>query len=143
MAARRNLTKPALTVAAVGALSVGLPALLAPKAFYEDFPWLASWVDRLPPYNEHLVTDVGGLYLAFGLLLGWAARRPSRELVVPVSLAFAVSALAHLAYHLTALDGFSAADAAAQTASLLVLAVAPLVAAAEVRRRPEPRNVSA
>jgi len=41
---------------------VGFWALLAPRSFYDDFPGGGrSWVSALPPYNEHLVRDVGGL----------------------------------------------------------------------------------
>jgi hypothetical protein len=63
--------------------TIGLTAALAPRTFYDDFPFLAHWVELLPPYNEHLVTDVGGLYLAFALLFAWAARKPDRALVLP------------------------------------------------------------
>ena len=52
---------------------IGLTAAFAPHAFYDDFPFVTHWVNLLPPYNEHLVTDVGGLYLGFAVLFGWAA----------------------------------------------------------------------
>jgi hypothetical protein len=53
----------------------------------------------LPPFNEHLIRDVGNSKLAFAILFAWAAWRPSRELVVPVASAWSVAALLHAAYH--------------------------------------------
>jgi len=36
---------------------VGGWILLSPRSFYDDVPWVAM----LPPYNQHLMTDLGGL----------------------------------------------------------------------------------
>jgi len=124
----------AMALLAVSAAAVGLPATLAPRAFYDDFPFVASWVDRLPPYNQHLVTDVGGFYLAFALLFAWAAVRPARALVVPLSVAWSLAAAVHLLFHVTHLNGYPAADAVAQTAGLAFVLVLPLAVVALVRR---------
>ena len=51
---------------ALGAF-VGAWALAAPRSFYDGFPMpglLGAWVASDGPYNEHLVRDVGSLYLA-------------------------------------------------------------------------------
>jgi hypothetical protein len=56
---------------------------LVPRTFYDDFPFGRAWVEMLPPYNEHLVSDVGGFYLGFALLFAWAAVSLHRALVVP------------------------------------------------------------
>ena len=37
----------------------GLQATISPSAFYEGFPFGRAWVQMLPPYNEHLIRDVG------------------------------------------------------------------------------------
>ena len=122
---------------ALGALVVGIPASIAPRTFYDSFPFVAHWVDLLPPYNAHLTTDVGGLQLAFGLLFAYAAARPSRELVVPVCAAWSVSQLLHLIFHLTHLDNFGVADAIAQTAALTAITLLPAVPVLLLlRRRP-------
>jgi hypothetical protein len=118
-----------LAALAISTLSVGIPASLMPQAFYDDFPFLASWVSLLPPYNHHLVTDVGGLQLAFGVLFAWAAYRPARELVIPVCLAFALSQVLHFLFHMTHLEDFGTADAIAQSLSLAFVTLAPLLAA--------------
>ena len=108
----------------------GAWATLAPRSFFADFPGAGRhWAAELPAYSEHLVTDAGAFYLAFALLLGWAAWRPSRELVVPVCSAFALFSAIHLAWHSAHLDGFSSLDAVAQTALLAAVLVASLGAA--------------
>lgn len=117
-----------LAAAAVPPLVVGLLATLAPRTFFDDFPFVASWVARLPPYNEHLTTDVGGLQLAFGLLLAYAAWRPTRALVLPVGLAWAGSQVLHVLFHVTHLDGFGVADAVGQTVTLVAVTALPLTA---------------
>ena len=124
----------ALGLLAANAAATGLPAALAPRRFYDDFPFLASWVDRLPPYNQHLVTDVGAFYLGFALLFAWAAARPSRALVVPLCWAWALVAALHLRYHVAHLDGFPTADAIAQTAALAVVLLLPGLALAALRQ---------
>jgi len=110
------------------AASVGLPATFAPQTFYDDFPFFAGWVELLPPYNEHLVTDVGGLYLGFTLLFAWAAWRPEPTLVRAASVAWLLVATIHLAFHATHLEGFGTADAIGELASLTALFVPPLLA---------------
>jgi hypothetical protein len=49
-------------------------------------------VSLLPPYNEHLVRDVGALSLAMTVLLGYAAVRPEPRTARLAVLAFAVYA---------------------------------------------------
>jgi hypothetical protein len=133
-----RLERAALALLALSAASVAAPALLAPRAFYDDFPFVASWVDRLPPYNEHLIIDVGAFYLAFTVLFAWAAWAPRRALVVPVCVAWSVFAAVHLAFHAAHLHGWPAGDAIAELASLaLVLALGPVAIA--LGRRPQER----
>lgn len=141
--AELRAVRAVLVFLAISALTVGVTASFAPRAFFDDFPFVASWVDLLPPYNAHLTTDVGGLQLAFGGLFAYAAWRPARELVVPVCLAWTVSQVLHLVFHVTHLDGFSTSDAIGQTASLVLVTALPLVPVALLRRRPARRPRSA
>src|ERR1700744_6349130 len=83
-----GLTRGALLALVVYCLFIGLTAAVVPHTFYDDFPFLAHWVERLPPYNEHLVSDVGGLYLGFAVVLGLAAWRLERGLVVAACAGF-------------------------------------------------------
>ena len=52
----------------------GLYARWAPRSFYDDFPLGRGWVEALPAYSEHLVRDVGGLFIATAVVLLAAAR---------------------------------------------------------------------
>ena len=124
-----------LAALALPPLVVGLLASFAPRTFFDDFPFFTAWVALLPPYNEHLTTDVGGLQLAFGLLFAYAAWRPSRELVVPLCLGWALSQAFHVVWHVTHLDGFPTSDAVGQTAALVAITLLPLVPVALLRRR--------
>jgi hypothetical protein len=118
----------ALASLLVAALAIGLTATAAPRTFYDDFPFLASWVSLLPPFNEHLVTDVGGLYLGFAVLFAWAAWTLDRTLVHAVCAAWLLTATLHLLFHAGHLDNFTTADAIAEIASLALLLVPPPVA---------------
>jgi hypothetical protein len=118
----------ALAILALAAASIGLPATLAPHAFYADFPFLAHWVDLLPPYNEHLVTDVGGLYLGFTVVFAWAARTLQPTLVRAVCAGWLLAGALHLGFHATHLDNFGAANAIAELTSLAFLLVPPPIA---------------
>lgn len=122
------IARMALGLLAASALLVGFTATFAPETFYEDFPFLSHWVDLLPPYNEHLVTDVGGLYLGFAVLFAWAAKTLDRTLVRAVSLAWLLPASLHFIFHAGHLEGFGSADAIAELASLALLIGAPVLA---------------
>ena len=114
-------------------LSIGAIGAFAPHTFYADFPFLTHWVNLLPPYNEHLVTDVGGLYLGFAVITGWAAWRPERTLVLAAATGFLLSGVIHLAFHASHLSGFGTADAIGEIAGLALLLAPPSVAIWAVR----------
>jgi hypothetical protein len=124
-----------LVLLTVSALSIGLVATVAPRSFYDDFPFFAHWVELLPPYNEHLVTDVGGLYLGFAVMFSFAAATLERTLVQAVACAWLLTAALHLGFHAGHLGGFSTADAIAELTSLAFLVVLPGVALWAVRKR--------
>jgi hypothetical protein len=123
------IARVALWLLAAETALVAVTALLTPRGFYDSFPFGASWVDMLPPFNQHLISDVGGFYLAFALLFGWAAVTLRRALIVPLCTAWGIAALVHFLYHVTHLDGWDAADAIAQTAGLALVLALPVVAA--------------
>ena len=112
----------------VSALVIGLTAAALPRTFYDDFPFVAHWVELLPPYNEHLVTDVGGLYLGFAVLFAWAAWTLERTLVRAVCVAWLLTATIHLVFHAGHLEGFDTADAIAEIVSLALLLLPPPLA---------------
>lgn len=123
-----QIARFALGLLFASSLLIGLTATVIPRTFYEDFPFVAHWVNLLPPYNEHLVTDVGGLYLGFAVLFAWATRTLERTLTRAVCVGWLLTASLHLIFHAGHLKGFSTADAVGELASLSFLAGAPILA---------------
>lgn len=132
----RVVARAALWITAASAAGVGVVAAFAPRTFYDDFPYVGHWVDRLPPYNEHLVTDVGALYLGFALVLAWAAVTLARELVRAVCSGWILFSVLHVVFHARHLDGFGTGDAVQELVSLGVVIALPLLALWCVRARP-------
>jgi hypothetical protein len=130
----RGVVRALLVALAISAAVPGLWATLAPHGFYDGFPGLVHWVDRLPPYNAHLTTDVGAFYLGFAVLFAWSAVTLQRALVLPACVAWSVFSAVHLAFHVTHLDGFPTGDAIGQTVALAVVLALPLVVARMIPR---------
>jgi hypothetical protein len=109
----------AATVLTLSAAYRGVWALVAPRSFYDDFPLPGrDWVSLAGPYDEHLVRDVGGLYLALGVLTLWATLRPRTDLLAVVGIAWEVFSVPHLLFHAGHLDGLASSDKVAETTSL-------------------------
>jgi hypothetical protein len=102
---------------------VGTYAVAAPHSFYRH----VIGVHLLGPYNEHLMRDVGGLYLGFALTFTLAARTLVRELAVASCAGFALAQAAHFLYHALHLEPFPLEEGAAQTIGLAALLALPLV----------------
>ena len=129
----RTLLRVGLVILAAMQVLVGAWALAAPRAFYDGFPLPRhAWVALLPPYNEHLVRDVGALNLALTVVLGAAAWTLDRTMIRVALLALTLFAVPHAIFHAGHLAGFPAADAVAQTVGTvlqLVLTVSLFVLA--------------
>ena len=125
---RPELARGALLLLCGYCLFIGFVAVAAPHAFYDDFPFLAHWVDKLPPYNEHLITDVGGLYIGFAVVVGLAAWRLESGLVIAACAGFLTVSVPHLLFHATHLGGFGVVDGTAELIALASLLVPPVVA---------------
>jgi hypothetical protein len=135
------MTGPLRLTLACLALSVAVPGLwatLSPPAFYDGFPFGRAWVQLLPPFNEHLIRDVGNYKLAFAVLFAWAAWRPATELVVPLCAAWSLAAFLHAGYHALHLDGFAAGDAIALITVLAAALALPVLAIVITQRAPRP-----
>ena len=118
---------------------VGGWAALFPDTFYSSFPGLifGPWVGVDGPFNEHLIRDVGALYLALAAAGIYAAVTSGIQASRAVGIGWIVFSVPHLAYHLHHLEGFSALDAIGQVISLsstIVLAV-PLILANRTPRK--------
>lgn len=122
----RQLRAGLLLLAAL-ALVPGLWGTLGPRSFFDDFPGAGSaWVAALPPYNEHLVRDVGSFYLGFGVLLLGAAAVTRRRLVQVALIAWFVATVPHGIFHLRHLDVLDGPQAIAQSVAFGIMALLPL-----------------
>jgi hypothetical protein len=123
-----RVARIALWLTAASAAGVGVVAAFAPRTFYDEFPFVGHWVDRLPPYNEHLVTDVGAFYLGFALVLAWAAATLQRTLVLAACSGWILFSVLHFVFHARHLEGFGTGDAVQQLVSLGAVIALPLLA---------------
>jgi hypothetical protein len=112
---RRILLGVGLSVLALTQAMIGGWALFAPAGFFSSFPSAGHpWAALLPPYNEHLVRDVGALSLALTVVLVAAAVTADRLLARVALAAFATYAVPHTIFHSLHLEHFAQADAVAQ-----------------------------
>ena len=123
------VVRAALALLALSAAFVGFWALLAPSSFYRSFPGLGfTWVSEAGPYDEHLVRDVGALYLALLVVTVIALLRPAVVRPWVAGLAWLVFGVPHLAFHAAHAGPGDAAELAGLAASVLLAAVACLPA---------------
>jgi hypothetical protein len=123
-----------LAVLTASAVYVGGWATPLPRSFYDSFPGFnRAWVAGDGPFNEHLVRDVGALYLALAvagvLALTWRERRAT----LLVGAAWVAFSVPHLGYHLHHLDRLDTVDVVGNVVALggtLVLAALLLVSVA-------------
>ena len=111
----------------VSGIMVGAWAQFFPQAFYDSFPGLGlSWVSVDGPFNEHLVRDVGGLYLATTVVTLLAALMKTRELILASALAWLVSQVPHFTYHMIHLHVYSSmVDTIGNVNTLAMLVLVP------------------
>ncbi|MFI6090038.1 hypothetical protein [Streptomyces sp. NPDC051218] len=123
-------------------VTVGCWQLFAPHSFYG-----VLWVSDLPPYNEHMMRDLGAMSLALGVVLA-AGVRSAEPLLVSVGLAaYLTFSVPHLVFHSAHLEQMTAGSAATLMALLGAGVIAPaallwlsLRGGGQVRRdRPAPR----
>ena len=128
--------RPGLGLLALQAGVVGLWALVAPRSFYADFPvWGGAWVGALPPFNEHLIRDVGGLYTGFTVLFLWAAVVLDETLVRASLVSWLPFAALHLYFHVTHSGSLEFSQAVLQNALLAGVALIPIGLLSTMRRK--------
>jgi hypothetical protein len=138
MRARRSnsLLRLGAFILAAQAAVIGVWALFEPRSFFSDFPPLwGGWVAASPPYNEHLVRDLGGLYTAWAIVFLWLASTLDRVLLKVSMLAWLVFAIVHFIFHIAHADDLSGADLIAQMVGLGLVVVLPLAMLFAGRRR--------
>lgn len=116
-----------LLVLAAFALFPGVWGTLWPRSFFDDFPGAGNaWVAAFPPYNEHLVRDVGAFYLGYGVLLLGAALLTRRRLVQVALASWLVATIPHGIFHVRHLDVLDTTQAVLQSVILGVMVLLPL-----------------
>jgi hypothetical protein len=133
--ARAAWLRAGLALLAVIEALQGFWMYFAPRSFYDDVPTVSAD----PPFNQHLMTDIGGLGLAMAVVMGGAAVLMDRGLIRVALVAYLVYSVSHLLFHVTHLMGLSPGG----TAFLLTgLSLLPLIALALLilsTRQPEER----
>ncbi|MCP3804016.1 hypothetical protein NLX83_32575 [Allokutzneria sp. A3M-2-11 16] len=116
------MIRAGLIFLAVGQGLAGATQLFLPRVFYEHGPW----VSMLPPYNEHLMRDVGALTLAYVFVLVVAAVTMERRIVCTALAANLVFTLPHFVFHAFHLEGYTFGAALWQTVLLGLGVLIPL-----------------
>lgn len=134
---RPTLFRAVLLALGVGQIANGVWATFFPRSFYDDFPAGAGgWVAALPSYSEHLVVDIGSLFLGTGVLMVAAGVWLERRLVAVALVTWVAWSLPHTVFHMLNLDALETGDAVAQSTVLIVTLVVPLALLGMLRRRP-------
>lgn len=117
-------------------LSWGVPAVLAPRWFFDTFPGFGwNWTAAYPPYNAHLMTDVGAAFTTIGVLLLIAAWLDDRRVTAVVLIGLLVFSTLHLAFHLRDHGLLHGVDLGASLGSLAAGVLAPIALLLLSRRR--------
>ncbi|MEU6765865.1 hypothetical protein ABZ916_25515 [Streptomyces sp. NPDC046853] len=98
-----SLLRWGLGLLALSQFGVGFWQLFAPRSFYGSL-----WVSALPPYNEHLMRDLGAMGVALGVVSAAAARSMEPRLVSVALVADLTFTVPHLVFHSTHPGGLSA-----------------------------------
>lgn len=134
---RRQVLTAGLVLLGALHLTMGPWALLAPRHFFDTFPGFGQrWTAAYPPYNEHLVSDVGATFTTLGVLLLLAAAVRDRRVTSVVLIGVIVFGTLHLVFHALHPGTLRGLDLAGSLVSLAlgVLAPAGLLVLARSRR---------
>ena len=125
--ARSDVARWSLIAIAVLMAPAGLQAAFAPRSFFDDFPLGRGWISAgHAAYDQHLVRDVGALFLALIVVTVWCAVR--REAMAAVAAGWLVQGVLHLGYHVGHLDGLESIDKTGLVVSLVLVPVLALIA---------------
>lgn len=123
---RRRVEATALALIAAFMLPAGFQATFFPASFFDDFPFGRGWIAAEGgTYDEHLVRDVGALFLALIVVTVWAIRR--REAARLVAVAWLVQGTLHFVYHVGHLDAYDTVDRVGLVGSLVTIPALALV----------------
>ena len=123
---RTTVVRAGVTLLGVLHLSWGVPAVLAPRWFFDSFPGFGlAWTAGYPPYNSHLMTDVGAAFLTLGAMLLAAAWLGDRRVTAVVLSGVLLFGTVHLIFHLIHTGTLTSADVFASRGVLLLGVLGP------------------
>jgi hypothetical protein len=132
----RRLVRAGLLLLGLLHLSWGAVATIAPRAFFDAFPGFGpGWTAAYPPYNAHLMTDVGAAFVTLGVLLLAAAWLDDRRVTAVVLAGVLIFSTLHLAFHLRDRGALTGFDLYASLVSLVAGVLAPIALLLLSRRR--------
>jgi hypothetical protein len=132
----RVVVRGALGVLAAANLWWGLWAITAPRGFFDKFPgWGHRWTAAYPPYNEHLVNDLGATFLTLGVLLAVATALNDRRVTTVVLVGVLLFNSLHLAFHATRHGMLTGFDLGASLTILAAGVAVPIALPIAVRRQ--------
>jgi hypothetical protein len=135
-----SVHRACIALLAASAVVVGGWAAFLPMSFYADFPSPGRrWVSTLGPYNEHLIRDVGSMYLALFVLSAWAWWRPEPRALRMTGAAWLVFNGLHLAWHAGHLAAFPLIDRIGNAVSLAAVLAASVLLVLPARAVSRPR----
>ncbi len=109
-------------------LAWGAWARLSPRSFFDSFPGFGQrWLAAYPPYNVHLVTDLGATLLTLGLLLLVGAMSAERRVRARALAGFLIFSTIHLTFHATNPGTLSTTDVVVSTSSLVAGALVSIL----------------
>ncbi len=124
-----------LALIALFMLPTAIQATFAPTSWFEEFPLGRGWVAAEGgAYDEHLVRDVGVLFLALIVATVWSVWR--REAMTIMAVAWLIQGVFHFGYHVGHLDGLDGADQVGLVGSLASIPVLAALSLWAGRRSP-------
>lgn len=122
---RERIQRWSLGLIALFMLPTAIQATFVPESWYDNFPLGRGWVPvEGGAYDEHLVRDVGVLFVALIIVTVWSVWRSDAMTVV--AIAWLVQGLFHVGFHVGHLDGLDTADQIGLVGSLVSI---PILAA--------------
>ncbi|HLT10343.1 MAG TPA: hypothetical protein VK028_05990 [Micromonosporaceae bacterium] len=139
-----RLVRTATALLAAAYLGWGAWATVAPRHFFDTFPGFGQrWTAAYPPFNEHLMADLGATFLTLGFLLAVGAALPDRRVRRTVLAGALVFNTLHLFFHATHHGLLAGWGLGASLASLVVGVLLPAILIALDRRPARAREPEA
>jgi hypothetical protein len=125
-------------LAALGALHLwwAVYALAAPRSFFTNFPFGHAWTGSYPPFNDHLMADLGAAFATLALLLLLAAALDDRRVNLVVLAGVGCFGVVHLIFHATHQGLLPGGEYAASLVALVGGVLAPAALAVLAARAP-------